>query len=234
MKSYIDQKLVKKNATIGKYLRWTSLGFMVLGLFAIFSDSINQNPTIMFLFFMLMLLGVVLSSISGYFTNKFSTSPRPDEMIDKAFKGLNQEHLIFHYKSGIHHFMVSPSGLWAIIPLFMNGSVYYDENKKNWYHKRKSFLNSFFQKESFPDPKKEYQHQQNELDKLSSKLSKPIDHRLKMVMIFFNKDMSLPEFTEGENILLIYADKAKDRFRKYPKAEHSFSYQELIEYLGKK
>ena len=76
---------------------------------------------------------------------------------------------------------------------------------------------------------------QNELDKLSSKLSKPIDHRLKMVMIFFNKDMSLPEFTEGENILLIYADKAKDRFRKYPKAEHSFSdYQELIEYLGKK
>ncbi|PKO11072.1 MAG: hypothetical protein CVU40_02570 [Chloroflexi bacterium HGW-Chloroflexi-2] len=218
MKIIIDQKTVQRNATIGKILRWVSLGCMLIGLIAVFSEEIFSNPNLFTIFFSIMIVGVLLSSVSGFFTNRFGKSPRPDELIDKTFKGLDDRFQIFHYRSSIHHLLIGPAGLWSIVPTFIDGEIIYDENKENWTHKRNSLVNRLLQKEYFPNPLSEYKHHKKELEKILKEKTKNDDNpELKLLVLLLNKNVSISGNFEKDNILIMPFEKVKDRFRKMAK-----------------
>jgi hypothetical protein len=165
-----------------------------------------------------MIVGVLLSSVSGFFTSRFGKSPRPDELIDKTFKGLDDRFQIFHYRSSIPHLLVGPAGLWSIIPTFIDGEIIYEEDKKNWRHKRNSVLNKLLQKEYFPNPLSEYKHHQKELEKvLKEKINFVNDPELKMLLLLLNKNVVITGISEKDNISIMPYEKVKDRFRKLAK-----------------
>ena len=218
MKIIIDQKTVQRNATIGKILRWVSLGCMLIGLIAVFSEEIFSNPNLFTIFFSIMIVGVLLSSVSGFFTNRFGKSPRPDELIDKTFKGLDDRFQIFHYRSSIPHLLIGPAGLWSIVPTFIDGEIIYDENNENWTHKRNSLVNRLLQKEYFPNPSSEYKHHKKELEKiLKEKTKRDNNPELKLLVLLLNKNVSISGIFEKDNILIMPFEKVKDRFRKMAK-----------------
>lgn len=218
MKIIIDQKTVQRNATIGKILRWVSLGCMLIGLIAVFSEEIFSNPNLFTIFFSIMIVGVLLSSVSGFFTNRFGKSPRPDELIDKTFKGLDDRFQIFHYRSSIPHLLIGPAGLWSIVPTFIDGEIIYDENKENWTHKRNSLVNRLLQKEYFPNPLSEYKHHKKELEKILKEKTKNDDNpELKLLVLLLNKNVSISGNFEKDYILIMPFEKVKDRFRKMAK-----------------
>lgn len=218
MKIIIDQKSVQRNATIGKILRWVSLGCMLIGLLAVFSEEIFSNPNLFTIFFSIMIVGVLLSSVSGFFTSRFGKSPRPDELIDKTFKGLDDRFQIFHYRSAIPHLLIGPAGLWSIVPTFIDGEIICDENKEKWTHKRNSILNRLLQKEYFPNPLSEYKHHKKELEKLlKEKIDIENDPELKLLVLLLNKNVTISGSSEKDNISIMPYDKVKDRFRKLAK-----------------
>lgn len=218
MKIIIDQKSVQRNATIGKILRWVSLGCMLTGLIAVFSEDIFSNPNLFTIFFSIMIVGVLLSSVSGFFTSRFGKSPRPDELIDKTFKGLDDRFQIFHYRSSIPHLLIGPAGLWSIIPTFIDGEIIYEENKSNWTHKRNSILNRLLQKEYFPNPLSEYKHHKKELEKVfKERINIDNDSELKLLILLLNKNVTISGISEKDNILIMPYEKVKDRFRKLAK-----------------
>lgn len=217
MKIIIDEKLVKRNKLIGKILRWVSLACMVFGLFAVFSEKIATNPSLFFAFFVVMILGVLLSSVSGFFTSRFGNSPRPDELIDKAFKGLDDRYQIYHYRSSIPHLLISPVGVWSIIPTFVDGEIFYDQSKNNWFHKKNSFLNRFLQKENFPNPISEYEYHKKELLKIKDKALLAEDPGLQVLIILMHKNAKLSGLNENDGILILPFEKVKERFRKNSK-----------------
>ncbi len=218
MKIIIDQKSVQRNATIGKILRWVSLGCMLMGLIAVFSEDIFSNPTLFTIFFSIMIVGVLLSSVSGFFTSRFGKSPRPDELINKSFKGLDDRFQIFHYRSSIPHLLIGPAGIWSIIPTFIDGEIIYDENKKNWTHKRNSIVNRLLQKEYFPNPLSEYKHHKKELEKvLKDNFNIDNNPDLRLLVLLLNKNVSLSGISENDIILIMPFEKVKDRFRKMAK-----------------
>lgn len=235
MKIIIDHKSVQRNASIGKILRWVSLGCMLIGLIAVFSEEIFSNSNLFTIFFSIMIVGVLLSSVSGFFTSRFGKSPRPDELIDKTFKGLDDRFQIFHYRSSIPHLLTGPAGLWSIIPTFIDGEIIYDENKKNWTHKRNSIINRLVQKEYFPNPISEYKHHNKELEKiLKEKTNNDNYPELKLLVLLLNKNATLSGISEKDNILILPFEKVKDRFRKMAKSNnHSeevyILLQELLE-----
>lgn len=220
MKIYIDEKAVKRNTVIGKILRWISLGCMLIGLLAVFSQEVAQNPTMFMVFFSIMLLGVVISSISSYFTTRFGKSPRPDELIDKAFKGLDDRFHLIHYKTSIPHLLISPAGIWSITPTFIDGEIEFNEKKSNWEHKKSSFLNRFLSKEYFPNPVSDLNLSQKEIVKILQSNKCPIKENLqiKLLVIFMNKNIKSIENNETEDILLLPIEKVKDKFRKLSKS----------------
>jgi len=222
MNIIIDQKSVQRNALIGKILRWVSLGCMLIGLIAVFSEEISSNSNLFAIFFVIMIVGVLLSSVSGFFTSRFGKSPRPDELIDKTFKGLDDRFQIYHYRSAIPHLLIGPAGLWSIIPTFIDGEITYDENKGNWIHKRSSIINRVLQKEYFPNPLSEYKHHKKELEKiLTDNHSSNINPELKLLVVLLNKNVTLSGISEKDNILVMPYEKVKDRFRKMAKNNNS-------------
>ena len=229
MKIYIDHKAVKRNAIIGKILRWTSLGCMLIGLLAVFSQEVAENPGLFSVFFSIMLLGILLSSVSAYFTTRFGKSPRPDELIDKAFKGLDDRYHIIHYKSSIPHLLISPSGVWSITPTFVDGDIFYDDKNKKWIHKKNSLINRFLSKEYFPNPSNDLKSYSKEFRKALK--SNNIDSNLELnsLIILMNKNANLNGENEIENLLILPFEKVKDKFRKIAKTKDQQS--EVIDKL---
>ena len=217
MKIHIDQKAVKRNGIIGKILRWTSLGCMLIGLFAVFSQEVAENPRLFSVFFTIMLLGIILSSVSAYFTTRFGKSPRPDELIDKAFKGLDDRYHIFHYKSSIPHLLISPSGVWSITPTFVDGEIYYDKNNNKWVHKKNSIINRFLSKEYFPNPNNDLKSHNKDFKKALNASSINSNIELNSLIILMNKNANLNGDNEIGNILILPFDKVKDKYRKLAK-----------------
>ncbi len=221
MKIIIDQKSVKRNSMIGKILRWVSLGCMLAGLIAVFSEDISTNPNLFAVYFSIMIVGVLLSSVSSYFTTRFGKSPRPDELINKSLKGLDDRFQIFHYRSSIPHLLSGPAGVWSIIPTFVDGEIIFDEKKGNWIHKRNSILNRVLQKEYFPNPLSEYKHHHKEFEKIISSLNKNNNSpELKVLVLLLHKNASISGISEKDNILILASEKIKDRFRKMSKLEN--------------
>jgi hypothetical protein len=195
---------------------------MLIGLIAVFSEEISSNSNLFAIFFVIMIVGVLLSSVSGFFTSRFGKSPRPDELIDKTFKGLDDRFQIYHYRSAIPHLLIGPAGLWSIIPTFIDGEITYDENKGNWIHKRSSIINRVLQKEYFPNPLSEYKHHKKELEKiLTDNHSSNINPELKLLVVLLNKNVTLSGISEKDNILVMPYEKVKDRFRKMAKNNNS-------------
>jgi len=217
MKIYIDQKAVKRNALIGKILRWVSLGCMLIGLMAVFSQEISANTKLFSVFFSIMIVGVLLSSVSGFFTTRYGKSPRPDEMIDKSFKGLDDRYQMFHYRSSIPHLLVGPVGIWSITPTFVDGEITFDENKNNWIHKKNSLLNRFLSKEYFPNPISDLKHHQKELEKIIGSVSNANLYELNSLVILMHRNVKLFGLSEKNNVLILPFEKVKDRFRKMAK-----------------
>jgi hypothetical protein len=217
MKIYIDQKAIKRNSLIGKILRWASLVCMLIGLLAVFSQEIAEKPSLFTLFFTIMILGVLLSSVSGYFTSRFGKSPRPDELIDKSFKGLDDRYHLFHYQSSIPHLLLGPAGVWAITPTFIDGEILFDEKKNNWIHKKNSLLNRILSKEYFPNPISEHKNHSKDFKKILQINNLDQNIELNSLIILMHKNVDFDAKSEFEKILLLPFDKVKDRFRKIAK-----------------
>jgi hypothetical protein len=133
-----NAKLIKRNAKIGQY---TSLGaFIVLGagLFIAFQMKDNMGFTYSMA---ALLVGFVLSQVGIHFTNRWGRNPRPDEVIDKSFKGLGREYSIYHYVTPASHLLVGPAGIWTILPYFTAGTVTYE--KKRWRVRGGGLLQSY-------------------------------------------------------------------------------------------
>ena len=230
MKIIIDEKQVKRNGLIGKVLRWVSLGCMALGLFAVFSDEISSNPQLFSAFFGIMIIGVLLSSVSGFFTNRFGGSPRPDELIDRAFKGLDDRFQIYHYRSSIPHLLLSPNGIWSVLPIFIDGEIIFDENKNNWVHKKNSLIGRIMQREYFPNLNSEYKNQSKDFEKLLNKVSMEQQIALNLLVILMHKNAKLIGQSEKDKILILAMDKVKDKFRKSIKSNEQNSLSSYPEF----
>jgi hypothetical protein len=187
---------------------------MLIGLMAVFSQEVAENPSLFMIFFSIMLVGVVISSISSYFTTRFGKSPRPDELIDKAFKGLDDRFHLFHYQYSIPHLLICPAGVWSVTPTFVDGEIVFNEKKSNWEHKKNSLINRFLSKEYFPNPVSDLKLSKKEFDKFLKMNQINQNVEIKSLIILMNKSVENVENNETDSILILPIDKVKDKFRK--------------------
>ena len=136
MKTVTNEKMVKRNAKIGRY---TSLGALVvlgIGLYLTF-----KMPDRFAFSLAALLIGFFMSQVGIHFTNRWGRSPRPDEVIDKSMKGLGREYTMYHYVTPVSHLLIGPSGIWTIIPYFQSGIVTFEKNR--WRARGGGFLQSY-------------------------------------------------------------------------------------------
>ncbi|MEM5773378.1 MAG: nuclease-related domain-containing protein [Anaerolineaceae bacterium] len=163
MKIITNQKLVKRNRKIGQITTFASMGVLGLGLYMSFSQNYVT------LSFLALLVGFALSQIGIYFGSRWGRSPRPDEVISAALKGLDNKYTLYHYASPVNHLLVGPGGLWVISPYFQKGTITYDARKNRWQQKGGNVYMKVFAQEGIGRPDQEVKHMLDEMDRFLSK-----------------------------------------------------------------
>jgi hypothetical protein len=125
MKTITNEKLISRNAKIAQYSNLGGLLVLGFGLLITIKwpDKLPYAG-------ITLLVGFLLSQIGMYYGNRWGRNPRPDQVIDKSLKGLGREFTAYHYVTPVAHLLVSPAGIWTIMPFYMKGTVTYD--KKRW------------------------------------------------------------------------------------------------------
>lgn len=145
MKKVINEKLIKRNKTIGNVLSIGGIAILAGGLIL----NINPTPLRTMISFSALIIGFILAQVSTFFVTRFGRSPRFDEIISDNLSKLNNEYAFYVYSSPIPMVLVGPSGLWIPTPVVAGGEISYD---KKWQQKGGSFFMKMFGQESIGKP----------------------------------------------------------------------------------
>lgn len=124
MKDYRNDKLIKRNSRIGQITTISGILILVGGMIITF-----RNPNFAGLAWIALAVGFGLSQIGLYFGNRWGRHPRPDELLEKGLKGLNEQFSLYHYLTPANHLLVGPSGVWVLVPYHQIGKIVYEKGR---------------------------------------------------------------------------------------------------------
>jgi hypothetical protein len=188
MKIVKNEKLIQRNGKIGQ---WTSLAaLVVLGIGMYISIT---KPELISYAVACLIGGFLMSQVGMYMGSRWGRSPRPDEKLDAALKGLHSEFNLYHYSSPVSHLLVGPAGVWVILPYHQQGKVSF-ENKR-WKLRGGGFLQSYmriFGQEGLGRPDLDAENEVKVLQKfLAAKMKDSEIPEIKPVLVFTNDNVEL-------------------------------------------
>ncbi|HMB23655.1 MAG TPA: hypothetical protein VKP08_12515 [Anaerolineales bacterium] len=218
MKTIRNEKLIKRNSSIGN---WTSLAALVVLGGAMYFTLTQQElltQTNLFTYMLIaIVIGFTLTQISISMGNKFGRSPRPDEKLDMGLKGLPNDFTIYHYTTPISHLLIGPAGTWVILPYDQGGEVTF--TKKRWRNRGGSFLQRYlrvFGQGSLGRPDLEVEGDVQTLKKyLSKKMDESEIPEINALMVFTADNVQLD--VEGAPIPTMLLKQIKDFIRQRAK-----------------
>jgi hypothetical protein len=188
MKIVKDEKKIQRNARIGSITTLVSLAILGGGMYITFT-----KPDLLYLSLIALLVGFILSQVGIYFTNKWGRKPRPDQMIDKALKGLDDRYWLYHYVSPVSHLLVGPAGIWTLIPKTQRGTITYEKNR--WRQRGGGFLQGYlrlFAQEGIGRPDLEIETDIERMEKYFRKNHPEIDPpTIRSALVFFHPDVEI-------------------------------------------
>lgn len=163
---------------------WLSLGALVvlgIGMYISFT-----NPELFTYSLICLVLGFTLTQIGMYMGNRWGRSPRRDEKLDAALKGLHSDFSIYHYSTPASHLLLGPAGVWVLLPYQQGGSVTYEKNR--WRVRGGGFMQGYmriFGQEGIGRPDLEAENEVNTVRKfLLKRMDENSVPEIKPVLVF--------------------------------------------------
>ncbi len=225
MKIITNQKLVKRNQKIGQITTFASLGVLALGLYLSFKQVYISWS------FLALMVGFILSQIGIFYGSRWGRSPRPDESITAALKGLDGKYSLYHYSSPVSHLLIGPAGIWILSPYYQKGTITYNEHKKRWVQKGGNLYMKIFAQEGMGRPDLEVQRLIEDMEKYIKKtLPDTTFPEIQAALVFTNETTQV----EADNAPAptLHIKKLKDFIRR--QAKENLLNQELITILEEK
>lgn len=119
-----NEKLIRRNARLAQIALLGGLVISGVGIYVSFTQPERVGAL-----FGALIIGLTLSQIGIYFTNRWGRRPRPDEQIDQALKGLDKSYTLYHYHTPAEHLLIGPAGIWVIVPLYQRGQIVYEKGR---------------------------------------------------------------------------------------------------------
>jgi len=122
MRLVTDQKMVARNASIGKYSLQAGLILLVGALVIDIYGFTKPQDTMIIVYAMgAFFVGLVLTNLSAYFNNRWGR--RPDKGLNDALKGLDEHYALYHYRLGAAHVLFGPGGVSVLVPKYQPGRI---------------------------------------------------------------------------------------------------------------
>ena len=188
MKIIKNETKIKRNAMIGNWTSMSALVVLGVGMY------VSLKRTDLFVYALgALLVGFTLTQIGMYMGNRYGRSPRPDEKLDAALKGLPGDYTIYHYITPASHLLVGPSGVWLLMPYHQRGQVTYKKNR--WQMSGGGFLQSYmriFGQESLGRPDVEIESETNLLKRhFAKRMDESQIPEIKPLIIFTNDETEI-------------------------------------------
>lgn len=146
MKVILDYQILHRRARLSHI---ASLGGLLILLgsvaLSLWQPSWNTISAIM------LFTGFAVSVTGIYYANRWVKKPRPEEVLNEALKGLNDQYRLYHYVLPCDHLLLTPSSLVVIETVALEGYFSYHDGhwKQNWTFSRAL---RFFVEEKLGDP----------------------------------------------------------------------------------
>jgi len=213
MKVFIDEKLIKRNKVVGNVLSLASIAILGIGMFLSFKD---KDGTYLPYTFGSLIVGFLLFQVANYYMNKWGKSPRPDEKITQALKGLDGNYSLHHYRSYVSHLLVGPAGIFALLPYNQPGSIEYNPSRNRWKQTGGNFFLKTFGGESLGRPDLDARYAVSDLEKLLAKMELNAgDYKPQSIIVFTNPKATVK--SENSPTPAIPVEKLKEIIRKQVK-----------------
>lgn len=118
------EKAIRRNSRIGQYTSLVALLILAGGMYVSF-----VYPTLVYVSFLSLTIGFILSQVGIYFGNRWGRRPRVDERITTALKGLTKDYTLYHFITPVNHLLVGPAGIWIIEAYYQRGTIAYEKGK---------------------------------------------------------------------------------------------------------
>lgn len=181
MKIVKNEKLIKRNGMLGNWLSLGALVVLGIGMYISFT-----NPELFTYSLICLVLGFTLTQIGMYMGNRWGRSPRRDEKLDAALKGLHSDFSIYHYSTPASHLLLGPAGVWVLLPYQQGGSVTYEKNR--WRVRGGGFMQGYmriFGQEGIGRPDLEAENEVNTVRKfLLKRMDENSVPEIKPVLVF--------------------------------------------------
>lgn len=211
-----NEKLIKRNHQIGKYSGFISIIVLAAGMYL----SIQYQEQITYSMLAL-IIGFTLSQVGVFYSNRFGRSPRVDEELDAALKGLDDQYALYHYQSPVSHLLVGPSGIWILLPFTQKGKIVYEEKRGRWKKIGGNFYLRFFAQDSIGSPDKELVSSKKRISKAFGTIPEFEIPEIKSALVFTNQNAVVEADNAPEPT--VHARQLKKLIRKEAKGEKSLS-----------
>jgi hypothetical protein len=213
MKIIRNDKLIKRNGKISQYVLIAALTTLVVGIYLTITKSSPEEIGWAYLF---LIPSYILVQVSIAMGNRWSRSPRPDEVVAQSLKGLDNQYSLYIFTTSIPHLLIGPAGIWIIKTYHQSGKIFVDEKKGTLKQKGGgNFFTRIFASEGIGNVVKETEELINRLEKYFQKQEISNSPEIKAVNVFLSPEVVLdvPTFTET----ITTPEKLKDFFRRTAK-----------------
>jgi hypothetical protein len=174
-----NDALIKRNGRIAQFALLAGLLVLAGGMFVSF-----RYPEQFAISLGALLAGFLLSQVGIYFSNRYGRSPRPDEVLNSALKGLSGQYTLYHYIAPVPHLLVGPNGVWILLPRYQRGKFSFSKGRYrqkggNWYLK-------IFAQENLGRPDLEVMAEREAMDKFFQRNLPPEKQPPLLAALVFN------------------------------------------------
>lgn len=213
MRLVIDEKLVKRNTTIGKYTLQGGLVLLVGALVIdIYGFTRPQDTTILIYALVAFFVGLLLTNVSSYFSNRWGR--RPDKGLSDALKGIDNRYTLCHYRLGASHVLLGPNGCTVLLPKYQPGTITFEKNKWLAPSAKRGPL-GLFTNDPVGNPVAEAAEEVENLNRFLKKHAPEVQLTPQAAVIFMHSqaEVSAP----GAPITVLHVKQLKDYIRRLPK-----------------
>lgn len=126
MQNIVNEPRVARGQRVGKIATFAGLGFLGAGL--IVSLLMAESP-LLWLSFVFLLLGLLVSSVGTMNMNRWVREPRADQALAQGLKGFDDRYLLYNYYLPAPHVLLSPLGLYVLTAMGQDGVIRYEDDK---------------------------------------------------------------------------------------------------------
>jgi hypothetical protein len=126
MQHMINDRQIVRGQRVGKIATLIGLGFLVAGLIV---SLFLRAPSLIWLSFLFLLLGLIVSSVGTMNMNRWVREPRADQALAQGLKGFDDRYVLYSYYLPAPHVLLSPAGLYVLTAMGQDGVIRYDGEK---------------------------------------------------------------------------------------------------------